>query len=149
MAGEGAAETVATVAQSALGFAGGTTVGPVSHRPRVGHGGMGVVYLAERADAAFEKRVAIKVVRAGFSTRRRAPLSRRAPDPRDAGASEHRAPARRRHHEPTALPYFVMEYVDGVPVDAYCDDVPPAVAGAAAAVPTDLRRRAVRASAAW
>ncbi len=66
-------------------------IGPYRIIRELGQGGMGVVYLAERADAAFEKKTAIKVVRGGLAERARAEaIPRRAPHPGDARASEHR-----------------------------------------------------------
>ncbi|HET8945746.1 MAG TPA: hypothetical protein VFQ07_02085, partial [Candidatus Polarisedimenticolia bacterium] len=41
------------------------TLGPYRLLRRIGHGGMGVVYLADRADGQFEKQVALKLVRRG------------------------------------------------------------------------------------
>ena len=63
-----------------------------------GRGGMGVVYLAERADGEFRKRVALKLVRRGpgIDDAPDPPLPRGAPDPRVARAPGHRATARRR-----------------------------------------------------
>ncbi|MEL6706620.1 MAG: serine/threonine protein kinase, partial [Bacteroidota bacterium] len=48
----------------------GTRLGPYRLLQPVGEGGMGVVYLAERADGQFERRVAIKLVRRGALDRR-------------------------------------------------------------------------------
>ena len=83
---------------------------------------MGVVYRAVRADAAFEREVALKVIGTlGQSPRgiERFRLERetlaRLDDPAiarlfDGGTT------------PGGSPYFVMELVDGVPVDRYCDE---------------------------
>jgi serine/threonine protein kinase len=46
----------------------GGRVGPYRFRSELGRGGMGTVYLAERADDAFEKLVALKVVKRGMDT---------------------------------------------------------------------------------
>src|SRR5262245_29179944 len=46
----------------------GRRLGPYQLLRRIGRGGMGEVYLAERVDAAYEKRVAVKVVRADGET---------------------------------------------------------------------------------
>ena len=73
-------------------------LGPYRIVSTLGEGGMGTVYLAERADDEFEQQVAIKVVRGLLDAERVAPLPRRAADPRLARASEHRPAARRRHH---------------------------------------------------
>ena len=81
----------------------GTTIGAWRVESLVGSGGMGIVYRAERADAAFRRQVALKVIRPGSDRRRhRAPVPERARDAGRAGPSEHCAAARRRHHTPTA-----------------------------------------------
>ena len=85
----------ATSSESLLG----STLGPWRIVGRIGAGGMGVVYRAVRADAAFEREVALKVDRGAGAVvgRHRAVPS----GTRDAGAarpSRHRAAARRRHH---------------------------------------------------
>jgi tetratricopeptide (TPR) repeat protein len=120
LAADGAAETVAAIAQGVAGLADGASVGPYRIVRELGHGGMGVVYLAERADAAFEKRVAIKIVRADFSR----DASRRFHDERRILATlEHPNIARLLDGGSTSsgISYFVMEYVDGAPVDTYCE----------------------------
>ena len=120
LAADGAAETVAALARETAGLASGITIGPYRIVHELGHGGMGVVYLAERADAAFEKRVAIKVVRADFSP----DALRRFHDERRILATlEHPNIARLLDGGTTSdgVSYFVMEYVDGAPVDAHCE----------------------------
>jgi hypothetical protein len=86
----------------------------------LGRGGMGAVYLAERADEQFEKQVAIKIVRRGMDNeelrrrfRRERQILARLDHPNiarllDGGVSE------------DGLPYFVMEYVEGVAINEYC-----------------------------
>jgi eukaryotic-like serine/threonine-protein kinase len=88
----------------------------------IGHGGMGSVYLAARADDVFHKEVAIKVVRMGLA---RADLLRRFHQEREILASlDHPAIARVIDGGSTedGLPYLVMDYVDGRPIDAWCDE---------------------------
>lgn len=88
----------------------------------IGRGGMGAAYLAERADEAYEKRVAIKLIKRGMDTdaillrfRHERQILANLEHPNivmllDGGTSD------------DGRPYFVMEYVDGVPIDAYCRD---------------------------
>ena len=78
----------------------GARVGPYRIVAEAGHGGMGTVYLAERDDDAYRKRVAVKLVRGGLHLRRPLgpPLPRGATDPRLARASRHREAAGRRGH---------------------------------------------------
>jgi non-specific serine/threonine protein kinase/serine/threonine-protein kinase len=88
----------------------------------VGSGGMGVVYRAERADAAFKRDAALKVVRPGPDSpqiEQRFQLEREM-----LAALDHPNIARLMDGGTTAdgQPYFVMELVDGEPIDRYCDD---------------------------
>ena len=88
----------------------------------IGHGGMGSVYLAARADDVFHKDVAIKIVRIGLAN---ADLLRRFHQEREILASlDHPAIARVIDGGSTeeGLPYLVMDYVDGRPIDAWCDE---------------------------
>jgi tetratricopeptide (TPR) repeat protein len=97
----------------------GRRLGPYRILEELGHGGMGVVYLAERADAAFEKQVAIKVVRGGFAGES---LMRRFREERRILATlDHPNIARLLDGGTTddGLPYLVMEYVDGIALDVY------------------------------
>ena len=106
----------------------GRPLGPYRIVRELGHGGMGVVYLAERADAAFEKQVAVKVVRGGLAGE----SARRFRDERRILATlDHPNIARLLDGGTTGdgLPYLVMEYVDGMPVDAYCESAALGVAG--------------------
>jgi non-specific serine/threonine protein kinase/serine/threonine-protein kinase len=87
----------------------------------IGHGGMGVVYLGERADGEFAKQVAIKLITRG---RPDAGLERRFRRERQILAQfEHAGIARLFDGGATedGQPYFVMEYIDGLPLLEYCD----------------------------
>ena len=86
----------------------------------LGRGGMGTVYLGERADAQFEMRVAIKLIKRGMDTD--AVLQRFRHERQILASLEHPNIARLLDGGTTAdgLPYFVMEYVDGQPIDEYC-----------------------------
>ncbi len=97
-------------------------IGPYLLSDHLGHGGMGQVFLAERADGAFHKKVALKLIRPG----------------RDSHAVERRFLAERQilarlRHEhiarlldggvtDTGQPFFVMEFVEGTRVTDYCDE---------------------------
>jgi len=87
----------------------------------IGSGGMGTVYLATRADEQFQQRVAVKVVKRGMDSEE---ILRRFRAERQTLAAL--------HHPNIALlldggatdsgqPYLVMEYVEGEPIDRYCD----------------------------
>jgi serine/threonine protein kinase/tetratricopeptide (TPR) repeat protein len=88
----------------------------------IGRGGMGVVYLAERGDDAFSRQAAIKVVRSGANAAHIVDRFRR--ERQTLAALDHPNIARLMDGgtTPSGEPYFVMEFVDGVPVDRYCDD---------------------------
>ncbi|MDX1546237.1 MAG: protein kinase [Rhodothermales bacterium] len=99
----------------------GQQVGAYRIVEALGQGGMGAVYLAERADKQFDKQVAIKLIRRGFDSellRRRFWAERRIlarlEHPHiahlyDGGVTE------------DGLPYLIMEYVEGRPIDEYCN----------------------------
>ncbi len=87
----------------------------------IGHGGMGAVYLAERVDGVIHKQVAIKLMQTGMGD---ASLLDRFHREREILASlDHPAIARLMDGGSTeeGLPYFVMEYVEGQPIDGWCD----------------------------
>jgi eukaryotic-like serine/threonine-protein kinase len=87
----------------------------------IGHGGMGTVYLAHRADEIYHKRVAIKLIKRGMDTES---ILRRFKNERQILASlEHPNIARLLDGGTTedGLPYFVMEWVEGQPLYEHCD----------------------------
>jgi len=99
----------------------GKQIGPYRLLREIGQGGMGTVYLAERADAQYQKQVAIKLVRPGLDSqsvvdrfRHERQILAGLDHPNiakllDGGVSE------------DGLPYFVMDFIEGLPVDEYCD----------------------------
>jgi non-specific serine/threonine protein kinase/serine/threonine-protein kinase len=99
----------------------GERLGPWTLVREIGQGGMGTVYLAERTDAEFAQRAAVKIVRGGAADDL---LVRRLRDERRILATlEHPHIARLIDGgaTPHGLPYVVMEYVEGLPVDLYCE----------------------------
>ena len=100
----------------------GQQVGAYVLARQLGAGGMGAVYLAQRADGAFDQQVALKLVKRGMDSEQ---ILRRF-------RSERQILARLQHPNIARLldggvtadgqPYFVMEYVDGLPIDRYCDE---------------------------
>jgi len=99
----------------------GLRVGPYELIRELGRGGMGVVYLAARADDAFNKQVAVKLVRGLFAD---AHLAARFRDERQILADlNHPCVAHLLDGGTTdeGAPYLVMEYVEGVPIDEYCE----------------------------
>ena len=99
----------------------GRRIGPYRLQRRLGQGGMGEVFLAERVDGGFEQRVAVKLLKRGLDSDE---ILRRF-------QVERQILARLTHPNVAQLldggttrdgaPYFVMEYVDGQPIDEYCD----------------------------
>jgi serine/threonine protein kinase len=99
----------------------GHNIGGYTLIREIGRGGMGVVYLAERSDETFHRRAAVKllpasgsdVIIARFQQERRILASLDHPHIAkllDAGATEE------------GWPYFVMEFVEGQPIDRWCDE---------------------------
>jgi eukaryotic-like serine/threonine-protein kinase len=87
----------------------------------LGRGGAGAVYLAVRHDEEFKKAVAIKLLQPGVLS---AELVRRFRHERQILATiEHPYVAKLLDGGSTAdgAPYLVMEYIDGLPIDGYCE----------------------------
>ena len=99
----------------------GRMVGSYRLLEPLGRGGMGVVYLAERADGAFDHQVAVKLLAMGVST----------VEARARFLAERQILARLEHPAIARLldggvsedgtPYFVMERVEGKRIDEWCD----------------------------
>src|SRR5690606_2456991 len=87
----------------------------------IGRGGMGAVYLAERADGEFDQRVAVKLVKRGMDTDEI--LARFRHERRILASLEHPSIARLYDGGATddGLPYLVMELVDGETITSYCN----------------------------
>jgi eukaryotic-like serine/threonine-protein kinase len=87
----------------------------------LGRGGMGAVYLAERADAQYKRQVAIKLIKRGMDTDS---VLRHFRNERQILANFDHPNIGRLFDGGTTddgLRYFVMEYIDGVPINYYCD----------------------------
>ncbi len=98
----------------------GRRIGPYQITRVIGFGGMGAVYEAHRADDQFRKRVAIKLVKRGLETDL---TMRRFRHERQILATlEHRNIAGLLDGGVTddGRPYFVLEYVEGVPITQHC-----------------------------
>jgi eukaryotic-like serine/threonine-protein kinase len=100
----------------------GRTISQYRITGKVGSGGMGDVYRAVRADDAYERHVALKLISAGrqsaffikrFKTERQILASLDHPNVGrlfDGGTTE------------DGIPYLVMEYIEGQPISVYCDE---------------------------
>lgn len=97
----------------------GTRIGPYRLGHPIGHGGMGLVYLGVRDDGSYHKRVAIKLLR---GTPEPALLHRFRIERQTLAALEHPNIIRLLDggHTADGNPYLVTEYVQGVPIDVYC-----------------------------
>jgi serine/threonine protein kinase len=96
-------------------------LGPYFIQREIGSGGMGVVYEATRTDGSYQKRVAIKVLRRDLSSRLF--LTRFEQERQILARLEHPhiASIFDAGETPQGDPYFVMEYVDGVPITRYAE----------------------------
>ena len=100
---------------------GGQRIGAYRNVRELGHGGMGTVYLAVRDDEVYRKEVAVKLIKRGMDT---AGILRAFRTERQILATlDHPNIARLLDGGTTddGRPYFVMDYVEGVPLDVYCD----------------------------
>ena len=99
----------------------GQRIGSYKILSEISHGGMGVVYLATRADDEYRKQVAIKLVKRGMDTD--AILRRFRHERQILATLDHSNIAKLLDGGTTedGLPYFVMDYVDGLPIDVYSD----------------------------
>ena len=86
----------------------------------LGEGGMGIVYLAQQ-ERPVKRQVALKVIKPGMDSKR--VLARFEAEQQALALMEH--PHVARVHDagltPSGRPYFVMEYVKGVPITEHCD----------------------------
>jgi len=99
----------------------GARIGPYEILRELGKGGMGFVYLARRADGVYPKLVALKVLRSDYAS----------PDLLHRFEQERRILASLDHPNiarlfdggmtPEGLPYYVMEFIEGQPIDRHCD----------------------------
>ena len=104
-----------------LELAGATVIGRYHLLQRIGEGGMGEVWLAEQKEPV-RRRVALKLVKAGMNTRE--VIARFESERQALALMDHPAIAKVLDAGSTSqgAPYFVMEYVAGVPITTYCDN---------------------------
>src|SRR6185503_20141026 len=109
------------LANEEIESAAGQSVGPYRIIREIGRGGMGTVYLAARSDDQYHKQVAIKLIKRGMDTdfivqrfRNERQILAHLDHPNiarllDGGATDE------------GLPFFIMEFIDGKPIDEYCE----------------------------
>ncbi len=108
---------------AAAGIASGTVIGPYIVEKEIGRGGMGAVWRARRSDGAIKRPLALKLPHAGTAQS----AAHRAVQPgaghsRRAVASQYRTAGRCRVTD-AGQPFLALEYVSGVPVTQYCDEL--------------------------
>lgn len=99
----------------------GQTLGAYRLISPIGEGGMGTVWLAERSDGRFERKVAIKFLRFSLASQTGAERFKREGRILGQLSHPHIAELIDAGVSSTGRPYIVLEYVDGRPIDAYCD----------------------------
>ena len=100
----------------------GKTLGPYKLLEEIGAGGMGVVYKAARADEEYSQCVAVKIVSGVLASKHHV----------DRFRIERQILANLNHPNiaglldggttPEGLPFLVMEYIEGAPINKYCDE---------------------------
>jgi len=95
-------------------------IGPYQLLRLIGEGGMGQVWLAEQQQPV-HRRVALKLIKVGMDTRE--VVGRFESERQALALMDHPAIAKvfDAGSTPEGRPYFVMEYVDGLPINQYCD----------------------------
>lgn len=103
----------------------GTLIGPYRLLRALGEGGMGEVWLAERADGLYQRQVALKLLRSGYAD----------PGLRQRFSREREILARLQHPNLAELldagvdlqgqPYLALAYVEGEPITDYCQQLQP------------------------
>jgi serine/threonine protein kinase len=99
----------------------GTQIGPFQVEREIGRGGMGAVYLAQQNDNHYQRQVAIKVIKRGMDSdeivrrfRNERQILANLTHPNIAGLYSGGTTA-------AGLPFFVMEFVEGRPINEYCE----------------------------
>lgn len=99
----------------------GQQIGSYQIIRELGRGGMGTVYLAARADATFDKQVALKLIKRGMDSD--AIIKRFVMERQILANLDHPNIARMIDGGTTAdgRPFFVLEYFEGTTINRYCD----------------------------
>lgn len=111
----------AAAMEGSLGFVPGALVGPYRLIREIGAGGMGAVWLAERADGAMRRKVALKLPYAGPRQQELAERFSRERDILAALTHPHIARLYDAGASASGQPYLAMEYIEGTTLTVYCD----------------------------
>ena len=98
----------------------GSQIGPYKILRELGAGGMGIVYQVVRADGVFDRVSALKVIRPEFAGPHLMEGFRRERSILALLDDVHVARIVDGGSTPQGLPYFVADYVDGLPIDRFC-----------------------------
>ncbi len=100
----------------------GKHIGPYLIESEIGVGGMGIVYSGKRDDDEFEQKVAIKIIKHGFTSEYF--LKRFQRERQTLANLKHSNIARLLDggRSSEGLPYLVMEFIDGIPLTEYCKE---------------------------
>jgi serine/threonine protein kinase/tetratricopeptide (TPR) repeat protein len=111
---------IETVTDAGMAWIIGRQVGPYEIVHEIGRGGMGTVFMGRRNDGQFQKLVAIKLLTKGgdfqaacHRFQREGQILAQLDHPNIAGILDAGITAE-------GLPYLIMDYVDGIPIDRYC-----------------------------
>lgn len=100
----------------------GKKIGAFELIEQIGYGGMSIVFKAERTDGQFEQQVAVKLIRGGMHSEQ---ILRRFEREKQILASLTHPNIARLYDGGITKddnPYLIMEYVEGKPIDIYCDE---------------------------
>ncbi len=115
------AATAESLAESAVDPWINRCIGTWTIRSRIADGGMGAVFLAERSDQQYEQTVALKIMTAQLLAKDA--IARFRAERQILAGLNHPNIAKLLDGGSTDenLPYLVLEYIDGMPIDQYCD----------------------------
>ena len=100
----------------------GQQIGVYEIKEEIGFGGMGAVYLGERTDEKFSQKVAIKMLRRELNTKKIRKTFRQERMIQASLVHPNIAALLDAGKTADGIPYLVMEYVEGIRIDKYCED---------------------------
>src|ERR1039457_1173105 len=122
LAKSGFMEATPTLTSENVPGLGGQRIGPYTLISPIGEGGMGSVWLAERNDGRFERRVAVKFLHGALVGRGHEGRFKREGNILGRLSHPHIAKLEDAGVSSGGIPYLVLEYVQGDHIDRYCDE---------------------------